>query len=80
MGLGQDLRGLVKMNVFKKLIFAVMLALTLTFTAVAQPQQDLMQGKPPERPKEKEKDPPKRDNPRPSDDKKDKRRKPYFIL
>lgn len=57
-----------------------MLALTLTFTAVAQPQQDLMQGKPPERPKEKEKDPPKRDNPRPSDDKKDKRRKPDFIL
>lgn len=79
MGLGQDKRGLVKMTGIKKIIFAIMLALTLTFTAVAQPQ-DMFQGKPPERPKEKEKDPPKRDNPRPSDDKKDKRRKPDFIL
>lgn len=67
------------MKTVKNFVVAIMLALTLAFTAVAQSSNDF-QGKPPERPREKEKDPPKRETPKPSDDKKDKKRKPDFIF
>lgn len=66
------------MKDIKRLIFTILLSFALSFTAAAGTQFPGMQGKPPERPREREKDPPRRDPPKPRDDKREKPKKPDY--
>lgn len=66
------------MKALNKSVLTILLALIMSLTAAAGAQYPDYQGKPPERPKEREKDPPKRDPPKPSDDKKGKPKKPDY--
>lgn len=65
------------MNSIKKILLVICVSLTLTFTGVAQTQDFLQGGKPPEKPKEREKEKPKPDDKdRPSRDEKKDKKKP----
>ena len=70
---GKDMKKLIG-----KIILVLCLGLLVAAPTVAQSSDFWQGGKPPEKPKEKEKDPPKPDRGNPPRDDKDKKKKPDF--